>query len=68
MPNVRVLLAEVAHRALETPWEVIRLGFKLKPPTVGLALAVVFHGLPVVIDDQVGDVNVTRGQLVERIE
>ena len=68
MVNVGVLFTDILHRALKTPWKMLRLGLKLKPPSVGLALAMLLHRLPVVVDDQVGNVDTVNGQLVESVK
>lgn len=66
--DIGVLFTDIVHRALETSWEVLGVGLELTPPSVGLALAVFLHRLPVVVNDKVGDMDIVSGQLFEGVK
>lgn len=63
--DVRVRLANMIHRALETQREIPGIGVELEPSPVSHALTGVLDGLPVVVNDEVGDVDVSCGEPVE---
>lgn len=66
--DMRMLLSNVGNRRFQTLWESLRLGLKLTPTMLELAVASVIDGLPVVVDDETGNLDVVLGQFVNSVE
>jgi len=65
--ETRMFLPDCINRALQTLREGIRLSFEVYPPKLKLPRAFVVDILPVVIDDQVGYLDIRRRELVKCI-
>ena len=58
MLNVLVFLTDCGDGVLETMWKSLPVGFKLYPSMLKLTVSSIIDRLPIIINDQIGNVDI----------
>lgn len=66
--NARLLLFNLCNCMLEAIRESLPLGLKFYPTMLKLAVAIIIDCLPVIINNEVSDVNIVLCQSLNRVE